>query len=187
MRLENELLKGISKVVRLEKKLTTGTISPNIRFFWLKKQQQQIKEGDFDFSLAATNNLAPLHEKLKLTSGELAEKFPEKLFARILFRDPNVLFQLDRNVLFSLVTKYGSSLTSNDSDEKPLKICVEFGSPNIAKPFHAGHLRSIVLGNFICNVLRRKGHSVTSINYLGDWGKQVSLLSINDIYQIIFL
>eukprot|EP01134_Creolimax_fragrantissima_P002764 CFRG2764T1 len=56
---------------------------------------------------------------------------------------------------------------------------VEFSSPNIAKPFHAGHLRSTVLGGFIERILRMNGYkTVTKINYLGDWGKQYGMLAV---------
>ncbi|KAL2916540.1 arginyl-tRNA synthetase [Polyrhizophydium stewartii] len=55
---------------------------------------------------------------------------------------------------------------------------VEFSSPNIAKPFHAGHLRSTIIGSFIKNVLDASGWGTVSINYLGDWGKQYGLLAV---------
>ncbi|TBU01510.1 arginine--tRNA ligase [Hamiltosporidium tvaerminnensis] len=61
---------------------------------------------------------------------------------------------------------------------KNKKIIVEYSSPNIAKIFHAGHLRSTILGNFIKNIFKMFNYQVISINYLGDWGKQFGLIGV---------
>uniref|UniRef100_A0A8C2ZA30 Probable arginine--tRNA ligase, mitochondrial n=1 Tax=Cyclopterus lumpus TaxID=8103 RepID=A0A8C2ZA30_CYCLU len=53
---------------------------------------------------------------------------------------------------------------------------VEYSSPNIAKKFHAGHLRSTIIGNFIANLKQCLGNNVIRMNYLGDWGMQFGLL-----------
>ncbi|XP_075940202.1 putative arginine--tRNA ligase, mitochondrial isoform X2 [Anarhichas minor] len=53
---------------------------------------------------------------------------------------------------------------------------VEYSSPNIAKKFHAGHLRSTIIGNFIANLKQCLGYDVIRMNYLGDWGMQFGLL-----------
>ncbi|KAG7509240.1 putative arginine-tRNA ligase, mitochondrial [Solea senegalensis] len=53
---------------------------------------------------------------------------------------------------------------------------VEYSSPNIAKKFHAGHLRSTIIGNFISNLKQFLGNNVIRMNYLGDWGMQFGLL-----------
>uniref|UniRef100_A0A7N8YEE4 Probable arginine--tRNA ligase, mitochondrial n=1 Tax=Mastacembelus armatus TaxID=205130 RepID=A0A7N8YEE4_9TELE len=53
---------------------------------------------------------------------------------------------------------------------------VEYSSPNIAKKFHAGHLRSTIIGNFIANLKQTLGNNVIRMNYLGDWGMQFGLL-----------
>lgn len=61
---------------------------------------------------------------------------------------------------------------------KGKKAIVEFSSPNIAKPFHAGHLRSTIIGAFLGNLYQYCGWDVVRMNYLGDWGKQFGLLAL---------
>jgi arginyl-tRNA synthetase len=63
-------------------------------------------------------------------------------------------------------------------DGKGKNAIVEFSSPNIAKPFHAGHLRSTIIGAFIANLFEANGWYVERWNYLGDWGKQFGLLAV---------
>ena len=55
----------------------------------------------------------------------------------------------------------------------PLRMLVDFSSPNIAKEMHVGHLRSTIIGDAICRVLEFCGHDVLRVNHVGDWGTQV--------------
>ena len=57
--------------------------------------------------------------------------------------------------------------------EKPRKIVMDYGAPNLAKPLHVGHLRSAVLGESVKRVLRSVGHTVLGDVHLGDWGTQM--------------
>lgn len=58
------------------------------------------------------------------------------------------------------------------------KIVMDFSSPNIAKPFHIGHLRSTVIGNALYNAFNYMGYTSVSINHLGDWGTQFGKLIV---------
>ena len=82
--------------------------------------------------------------------------------------------QLTEYVVSEVLTKkehYG------DTDlGKGKKVVVEYSSPNIAKPFGVGHLRSTVIGESLNRISKKNGYEVTSINYLGDYGTQFGKL-----------
>lgn len=84
----------------------------------------------------------------------------------------NVRFRraaLARNVIEGVLDgdpPYGRAAPTGEN------IVVDFSSPNIAKPFHMGHLRSTVIGAALCRIHRHLGHAVHGINHLGDWGAQ---------------
>lgn len=63
-------------------------------------------------------------------------------------------------------------------DPNPKKAIVEYSSPNIAKPFSIGHLRSTIIGDAVANLLGKIGWSVTRDNHLGDWGTQFGKLIV---------
>jgi len=58
----------------------------------------------------------------------------------------------------------------------PKKIVVDFGSPNVAKPMHIGHIRSIVIGDALARIAQFLGHEVVRDNHLGDWGTQFGMV-----------
>ncbi|XP_072264721.1 probable arginine--tRNA ligase, mitochondrial [Pyxicephalus adspersus] len=94
-----------------------------------------------------------------------------------------VTFKINRDLLTKTVLKkitqdgslYGINSELLSNTPKGLTV-VEYSSPNIAKKFHVGHLRSTIIGNFIANLKEALGFKVIRMNYLGDWGFQFGLV-----------
>jgi arginyl-tRNA synthetase len=86
-----------------------------------------------------------------------------------------------RNHLIPKVLNQGTKFGSNASGFGKLAV-VEYSSPNIAKPFHVGHLRSTIMGSFIQKTLNANGWATHTINYLGDWGKQYGMVWLMSVY-----
>ncbi len=60
--------------------------------------------------------------------------------------------------------------------EAPRTYVIDYSAPNVAKPMHVGHIRSTVIGDALCRILRFRGHQVISDNHLGDWGTQFGMV-----------
>lgn len=94
---------------------------------------------------------------------------------------PYVNFFLDKSKISAQVIKeivkegnnYGQQNEGNGEN-----ITIDLSSPNIAKPFSVGHLRSTVIGDALSNIFRKLGYNTIKINHLGDWGKQFGLLMV---------
>lgn len=66
--------------------------------------------------------------------------------------------------------------TAKDGEGKT--ICIDYSSPNVAKNFHVGHLRTTIIGNSLYKILTKLGYKVERINHLGDWGTQFGKLIV---------
>lgn len=73
----------------------------------------------------------------------------------------------------ALSDDFGSSDIGNGET-----ICIDYSSPNVAKNFHVGHLRTTIIGNSLYKIFSKLGYNVIRINHLGDWGTQFGKLIV---------
>jgi len=123
-----------------------------------------------------------LKEEPKQIALELRKKMgnpPVMYFEDIQTVGPYINFFLNRKsmarqTVWDILTQRDNFGKMNIGKNK--KLVVEFSSPNIAKPFGIGHLRSTIIGNSIANISEFEGFKVIRINYFGDWGTQFGRL-----------
>ncbi|KAL4952572.1 hypothetical protein BDW69DRAFT_200679 [Aspergillus filifer] len=156
------------------------------------QRTQSSDNGDLVLSVAA---LRLKGKKLEEVARDIQDKFhdPNNIINvnKTLSQAPYIQFTLAPTPLANLIlptilskgSQYGFDSTPglkdpSDPESARKRIIIEFGSPNIAKPFHQGHLRSTILGAFLANLYEKAGWNVIRMNYLGDWGKQYGVLGI---------
>lgn len=161
---KEKIAKNIAKIVELDENEIKNYIEipPN-------KQM-----GDYSFPCFK------LAKTLKKSPQEIATQISEKIEKNIEIENIKIVggylnFFVNKEILIEEVLteinkkqeKYGSSDIG-----KGKNIVIDYSHPNIAKPFHIGHLRSTVIGQALYNTYEFLGYNVKGLNYLGDYGTQ---------------
>ena len=90
-----------------------------------------------------------------------------------------VNFFTNKSIFAKSVIEKSKSDNYGSSDlGKGKTICIDYSSPNVAKNFHVGHLRTTVIGNSLYKIYSKIGYNVERINHLGDWGTQFGKLIV---------
>ncbi len=90
----------------------------------------------------------------------------------------NVFFnqlQIAQDVVTQVLTQRNHYGTKEKNGQR---VALDFSSPNIAKPFSMGHLRSTVIGHALANIAEKQGYEAIRMNHLGDWGTQFGKLIV---------
>ena len=128
------------------------------------------------FSLAKVERTAP-----QAIATDIVEKLDTTGFEKVVATGPYVNFFLDKDaishqVLTDVIAKKDQYGQLNIGQGR--NVTIDMSSPNIAKPFSVGHLRSTVIGDALANIHGKLGFNPIRINHLGDWGKQFGMLIV---------
>lgn len=161
------IAKQISKTIEINAKELEGYI----------ETPKDSKNGDYAFPCFR------LAKKLRKAPPAIASEIKEKLepveeIEKVEVAGGYLNFFINKSTLaeevlgeISKTKQYGKSIVGEGKN-----IVIDYSAPNIAKPFHIGHLRSTVIGGALYNIYKYLGYNVTGVNHLGDYGTQFGKL-----------
>ena len=149
------------------------------QIFALLEKPKSSEMGDIAFpafSLAKVERKAP-----QAIASEIAEKIDTTGFEKVVATGPYLNFFLDKAAISADILKtvlaekadYGQQDIGHGQN-----VTLDMSSPNIAKPFSVGHLRSTVIADALGHIYSKLGYKAIRINHLGDWGKQFGMLIV---------
>ena len=161
---KNEIAKEISKATEIEQSEIEGYIE-------IPKDQNN---GDYAFPCFR------LAKTLKKAPQAIAEEIKEKIeidnnvVEKIEVLGGYINFYINKKVLAKEVLEEIADKEEYGKAEigKGKNIVIDYSSPNIAKPFHIGHLRTTLIGNSLYRIYKYLGYNTTGVNHLGDYGTQ---------------
>lgn len=166
--MKEQLIQLISNTAKLDKELAAGIL----------EIPPKPDMGDFAFpcfQLAKTLRKAP-----QMIAAELAEKIEKTdIIDKIEVQGAYLNFFLKKEMFVksmmesASVENFGASKVGEGKT-----ICIDYSSPNVAKNFHVGHLRTTIIGNSLYKIYEKLGYNVERINHLGDWGTQFGKLIV---------
>jgi arginyl-tRNA synthetase len=119
-----------------------------------------------------------LVSKLQTSNTSSPDTSNDPVFAELSIAGPGFInFTLHPRFLSKIVTQQlHDARLGVPLPAKPLKVIVDYSSPNVAKEMHVGHLRTTIIGDCLARLMRFLGHDVLCLNHIGDWGTQFGML-----------
>lgn len=133
-----------------------------------------------DYAFPCFQLAKSLHKAPPLIAADIAEKINKtEIIDKLEVKGAYLNFFLKKDMLVknmvenASVPDFGASTLGNGKT-----ICIDYSSPNVAKNFHVGHLRTTIIGNSLYKIYSKLGYQVERINHLGDWGTQFGKLIV---------
>ena len=133
--------------------------------------------GDYAFPCFQLSKV--MRKAPNMIAEDLKNQLSSEGFEKIENLGPYINFFVDKgefskNTIEKILNENDDYGKSNIGEGKT--VCVEYSSPNIAKPFHVGHLFTTAIGNALYKMFKAEGYNTVGINHLGDWGTQFGKL-----------
>ena len=164
---------------KISKQISKITNLPQNEVYAYIEVPSDKKMGDFAFPCFK------LAKELRKSPQMIAEEIKEKIeFEENLIKEINIVngylnFTINNQAMVETVFKEIDEKQENFGESnigKGKNIVIDYSAPNIAKPFHIGHLRSTVIGGALYRIYKALGYNCTGINHLGDYGTQFGKL-----------
>ncbi len=160
------------------RKALTGMVDDPADLLELVRRGQDPKFGDYQANMAM-----PLGKRLGRPPREIAAEIVQRLEVADICREPKIAGPGFINLRLKkqwLAEKLSAAILDPRLGvapvARPRTFVVDYSAPNVAKPMHVGHIRSTVIGDSLCRVLRFLGHRAISDNHIGDWGTQFGMI-----------
>ncbi|MCD4727082.1 MAG: arginine--tRNA ligase [Pirellulales bacterium] len=160
------------------RKALTGMVDDPVDLSELVRRGQDPKFGDYQANMAMS-----LGKRLGRPPREIAAEIVQRLEVADICREPEIAGPGFINLRLKepwLAEKLSTAILDPRLGVAPVirpqTFVVDYSAPNVAKPMHVGHIRSTVIGDSLCRVLRFLGHRAISDNHIGDWGTQFGMI-----------
>ena len=147
----------------------------NIDVYDSIKEIEDPSKGDYAFPCFSLSK--EMHKSPIEIADSLCSSIKDERIEKIESVSGYLNFFINKEYLIKeVLTDYDNNRDNYGKEDHKETVLVEYSSPNIAKPFHVGHLRSTVIGHALYNVYKYLGYNTISINHLGDYGTQFGKL-----------
>jgi len=147
----------------------------NINVYNYIKEIDDPSKGDYAFPCFSLSK--KMHKSPVEIANDLANSIKDEKIEKIESVNGYLNFFINKEYLIKeVLSDYDRKKSNYGKEDHKETVLVEYSSPNIAKPFHIGHMRTTLIGHALYNIYKYLGYNTIGINHLGDYGTQFGKL-----------